>query len=278
MKKIIVPTDFTKASLEGLFYAINIASKIKASVEIIHVYSGTITPGQPIIVQTANTYHDAAIKRMNKFINEALEIDELAAMNVSINGKAITGFPEIELIEESAKPASALIIMSTTGAHGISGKLFGTVSTLIAKKAKCPVLLIPRGASYKKPTRLMLASSLLHLTNTFLDSVIQYTGIFSAQLHCVHVEETSEDMNEIISSMKTLAAYCDSHSHVDCTLKTIPFSNSVHESLQSYVEQNEIGMTIMLAPKRSFFDALFHKSQTKAMAFSSTVPLLIFHK
>ena len=277
MKKIIVPTDFSRVSMEGLFFAINIAPMIEAKVELIHVYSGTISPGQPIIVQTANTYHDAALKQMNEFISEALENDSIASKNVEISGKAVVGFPEIELIQESIDPETELIIMSTTGSHGISGKIFGTVSTLLARKAKCPVLLIPKEVTYSPVDNIMFASAFLKLNKTLVGNIKKYAKIFNAKIHCVHVQEPEEDLTKVKSSMKKLESYCKENNSLEFTIQTLSSSSGVNQTLQNYIEQNEIDLTVMVAPKRSFFDAVFHRSATKEMAFSSNVPLLVFH-
>lgn len=277
MKKIIVPTDFSKVSMEGLFFAIHIASKIGASVEVVHVYSGTISPGQPIIVQTTDTYHEAALQQMNKFISEVLEDKEVASKGVAINGKAVVGFPEIELVEESANPDTALIIMSTTGSHGISGKIFGTVSTLLARKAKCPVLLVPKNISYLKINDMMFASAFLNLNEALLDNIKKYAKIFDAKVHCVHIQEIGESKKKLDTFVQKLEHYCSKDHSFDFSVNILELAESISETLNQYVQEHNIGMTVMVAPKRSFFDAVFHRSKTKEMAFSSTVPLLVFH-
>ncbi len=277
MKKIIVPTDFSSTSMEGLFFAMHIAAKMKAEVEVIHVYSGTISPGQPIVVNATSAYHDTVLKQMNEFISEALDIEQIATLNVALKGKAVVGFPEIELIEESSNPDTELIIMSTTGSHGISGKIFGTVSTLLARKARCPVLLIPKEVAYQKINDIMFASVFFNLNETLLDNIKKYAQIFDAKIHCVHVQEKGEDARKMDKAVIKLKSYCGQNNSQKFSIKILESSRGINETLQEYVEDHKIGMTVMVAPKRSFIDAVFHRSTTKAMAFSSTVPLLVFH-
>ena len=277
MRKIIVPTDFSNASMEGLLFACHIAATTTAQVELIHVYSGTIAPGQPIIVQTNDAYYEAALKQLNQFISEAQEKEEIASLGVEITGRAVVGFPEIELIDESSKPETALMVMSTTGSHGISGKIFGTVSTLLARKAKCPVLLIPKDTTYAKINDMMFASAFLRLDKKLVDSIKKYARVFDAKVHCVHVLEQGENLEKIQPHIDKLEEYCKENDPITFTIEILTSDKSVSDTLQAYVEENKIGMTIMVAPKRSFFEALFHRSATKEMAFSSTVPLLVFH-
>ena len=50
---------------------------------------------------------------------------------------------------------------------------------------------------------------------------------------------------------------------------------SITDKLNEFVDVFEADMVIMHSPRRSFFNRLFHKSQTAAMARMSKVPLLV---
>jgi hypothetical protein len=67
MKKIITSTDFSNTSMESFRFAMKLASLLDASVELVHVYSGTFSPDQPIIMQTAPTQHEAVVRHLQKF-------------------------------------------------------------------------------------------------------------------------------------------------------------------------------------------------------------------
>jgi len=84
-------------------------------------------------------------------------------------------------------------------------------------------------------------------------------------------------MKKITPKINELETYCKENNTITFTIEILTSDKPVSDTLQEYVKENNIGMTIMVAPKRSFFEALFHRSATREMAFSSTVPLLVFH-
>jgi hypothetical protein len=49
------------------------------------------------------------------------------------------------------------------------------------------------------------------------------------------------------------------------------------EALQQFIHDKDMQMVILLPKKYSWFESLFHKSQTKVMAYHSHVPLLALH-
>ena len=72
MKKIITSTDFSNTSMEGFRFAVKLASVLGTSVELVHVYSGTFSPDQPIIMQTAPSQHEAVVRHLNNFQKKGL--------------------------------------------------------------------------------------------------------------------------------------------------------------------------------------------------------------
>ena len=48
--------------------------------------------------------------------------------------------------------------------------------------------------------------------------------------------------------------------------------------INQFVADNKIDMIVFIPKKHSFFNSIFHESNTKRMAFHSTIPLLALHE
>ncbi len=279
MKKIITSTDFSNTSMEGFRFAVKLASVLGTSVELVHVYSGTFSPDQPIIMQTAPSQHEAVVRHLNNFQKKGLDSFESANGHMpEVESKAVLGFPEVELVKYSSEEDCYMIVMSTSGSHGISGKLFGTISTHVARKASCPVLLVPRETEFKSFRHILYASNFEAIDEKNINRLTKFAEKFKANIHFVHVSTGKNDtvdfkevkeriMNQIFSDGDP--AYSFEMTEVS--------SDSIVDGLNKYSEEKNIDLVVMVSPHRHFLESLFHRSTTTAFAFNSSLPVLVLH-
>jgi nucleotide-binding universal stress UspA family protein len=132
INKILVPTDYSKASLNALEFAITVAASNNARLQILHV-NDTI-PGMQATTSTEE------IKR---------EIREAMAGNIQrqygikteiIFTEGIVGHAIVKTVFENKID---LVIMGSHGAAGYRDFFIGSNSYYTIKRAACPVLLIP---------------------------------------------------------------------------------------------------------------------------------------
>jgi nucleotide-binding universal stress UspA family protein len=279
MKKIIASTDFSKTSMEGFQFALEIASILGASVELVHVYSGTFSPDQPIIMQTAPTQHEAILKHLNNFERKGKEaLQPILEKMPEVTTKAVLGFPEVELVKFSNEEDTYMIVMSTSGSHGISGKLFGTISTHVARKANCPVLLIPRETEFKSFRHILYASNFEGVDEKNIKRLTRFAELFKANIHFVNVKtgkDSTMNFKEVEERiMQTIFKEGDPSFSFEMTEVS---SESIVDGLTEYAGDKKIDLVVMVSPHRHFFESLFHKSTTTAFAFNSTLPVLVLH-
>ena len=53
--------------------------------------------------------------------------------------------------------------------------------------------------------------------------------------------------------------------------------NDFYQSLQEYIETNQIDLLVMVTHKRNFLQSIFNASMTRQMAYHTTVPLMALH-
>ena len=195
-----------------------------------------------------------------------------------VESKAVLGFPEVELVKYSSEEDCYMIVMSTSGSHGISGKLFGTISTHVARKASCPVLLVPRETEFKSFRHILYASNFEAIDEKNINRLTKFAEKFKANIHFVHVSTGKNDtvdfkevkeriMNQIFSDGDP--AYSFEMTEVS--------SDSIVDGLNKYSEEKNIDLVVMVSPHRHFLESLFHRSTTTAFAFNSSLPVLVLH-
>ena len=279
MKKIIVPIDYSLASKNALNYALEIASVWNLSIEVVHVYAGLFNINERFIIRAGMGRESSLLADMDYFINvdKPEEGTLMVLPDIKIERKLLHGMPDIELTKLSKEEDCAMMIMGTTGAHGMAGKLFGSISTEVARHAGCPVVLVPKDATFRPIKQILFASNYESATPESIKNCMAWAKNFKSSIHFVHIAEgdDSRDFEEIkMTIFDTLFEKNDPF--VAFEINNI-HAYSVGEGLQEYIEEQHIDLLVMVAPKKNFLQDLFHKSRTTEMAFSTKIPMVVYH-
>lgn len=139
IKKILVPIDFSEASLISLRYSLNYAELFNAKLALIYVLEPVVYPPDFSLGQISLPSVDL---EMDKRAKEELEKIAKAEIPANIEYSLIikTGKPFVEIIETAKSEDIDLIIISTHGHTGVEHILFGSTAEKVVRKAPCPVL------------------------------------------------------------------------------------------------------------------------------------------
>jgi nucleotide-binding universal stress UspA family protein len=140
LKRILVPTDFSKHSENALHYGAAFAEKFGAELYLLHVVQDlavfipdavTVTPpiGPPIEELTASVR--GALERL---------IQENNLQRFPVHPEVREGTPFYEIIQFANEKEIDLIVMGTHGHTGLAHVLMGSVTEKVVRKASCPVL------------------------------------------------------------------------------------------------------------------------------------------
>jgi len=140
LKRILVPTDFSKHSQNALKYGAAFAEKFAAELYLLHVVQDlavfipdavTVTP--PIT---------PPIEEMTAAVRGALEklVRENQLERFAVHPEVREGTPFYEIIQFAKEMDIDLIVMGTHGHTGLAHVLMGSVTEKVVRKASCPVL------------------------------------------------------------------------------------------------------------------------------------------
>ncbi len=141
IKKILVTTDLSAASLSALEYAAWIEKKEKASVTLLYCVDNLPTVAYHTVDLTFDKFREEILsterERMKVFSDPVKKIFSKPIEVIVIEGNAA------QTIAEYAKSnAVDIIVMSTHGRTGLQHVVLGSVSERVVRTAHCPVLTV----------------------------------------------------------------------------------------------------------------------------------------
>lgn len=148
LKRILIPTDFSKLSLEALEYTLRIFELDDIQIHLLHVIdkSKSKKSNKKKKVPTkklTESKETEAMKKLDGIIEKYFEKDK------NIEKSIWRGDPYREIVKYAQAKNIDLIIISTHGRTGISHILMGSVAEKVVRYSPIPVLTV-------KPERLQL--------------------------------------------------------------------------------------------------------------------------
>jgi nucleotide-binding universal stress UspA family protein len=142
LRRILVPTDFSKHSHNALSYAAAFAEKFGAELYLLHVVQD-LALFIPEAVSVAPPV-TPPIEQMTAAVKEALQrvVREEDLGRFKVHCDVREGTPFYEIIQYAKENDLDLIIMGTHGHTGLAHVLLGSVTEKVVRKAPCPVLTV----------------------------------------------------------------------------------------------------------------------------------------
>jgi nucleotide-binding universal stress UspA family protein len=137
INKILVPTDFSKASDAALEAALVLAKKFEASIVLMHTYQAPIYayPSAPLVpmAELSIQVEQAALK--------ALEVAAVAHnAGVPILTGLYMGAPPEQILRAAKEHEVGLIVMGSRGLRGLPRALLGSTAERVVRYSPVPVM------------------------------------------------------------------------------------------------------------------------------------------
>lgn len=272
MKKILFPTDFSKASLNAFSYALRFAAKIDAEIITLHVYE--LPPAVPIENYDflLDTYE---VSELNEFENYKSEVPKLRKIaqklhlgQVPLSHVLQQGDPVIEILNVIKQDKPDFVIMGTRGASGFKEIFLGTIAERVINQSTVPVLAIPANAKFKGIKKILFVAELHKLEMDMLAKVCQLANTFNASTEVLQVKPHEEE-----NDAKVLARWKDYFKNQK-THFTIIHSNATEDIIADFIEMYHIDISVLITHHKDLWQRLFLYSLSRNLAYHTTIPLL----
>ncbi|WP_167610659.1 universal stress protein [Maribellus sediminis] len=287
-KQILVPIDFSEASLKAAKTAVDIAAHVKSEVLFMHSFINPIIHSIPYsdiyafdssalfkiehAEENANKDFKKFIKKLNK------EVGEEVWNSIQTDYIIKSGYAEEDILAYARKNHPRLIVVGSGGDNYPQG-IVGSVTADIMYNANVPVLVIPKDTPDKKVTEI---NNVMYATNfdekdfVAIDKLLNLLEPFDIKLTCAHVGEPRRNSWDLarLEGMKELLQKKYEKKNFTCMLLE---GNEVLETIESYIKNAGIDMLSLTTHKRNMIARLFNPSFARKMVFHSNTPLLVFH-
>jgi nucleotide-binding universal stress UspA family protein len=191
MKRILVPTDFSKCADKAIDFAVQSAKIVPIEIVLLHSFE-----------VKDNMYFDymGVNREFNvSMLNDAKE--KLAALKKNIeetDGVVVDTFISTnslyDAITRSVKEKKMdMVVMGTLGASGIKEKLWGSRTAAIIGRSDIPVMVIPIEYEWKKPQNILLATNRFEKEPAILDYLFELAGLYMSRVQVAVFTGESDD-------------------------------------------------------------------------------------
>ena len=274
MKKILLPTDFSKNAWNAIGYAMGFLKDEECMFYLLNTYTPVIYRVDYLIGGPAvSAVPDIGIDVSLAGLERSVERIKKEHPNPKHRFKIISEFNTLtdEVLKVCGEEGIDLIIMGTKGATGAKEIFLGSNAIHVIRKTRVPILVIPEGFVYKPLEAVLFPTDYLVQYNpenmALLFEIMEKSD---ALLHIVHAEaeklaiaqmENKEQLKKMVNHMPSLFE--------DITDGYMP--NIVH----AYVEKHNIDLVVMMNKRHSFLRRLLFRQNIDQVGYHCAVPFLV---
>ena len=146
-KKILLPTDGSKYANKAAKHAVWIARLNGAELIVLNVIETSSLVGLPaedLIVRIKEMLKEEgrkSLEEISKLVGES-KIEDECHKEIKLNMVTGEGSPADIIIKKIKEENIDLVVMGTSGKHGLDRFLLGSVTENVVRSAPCPVLVV----------------------------------------------------------------------------------------------------------------------------------------
>ena len=139
-KRILFPTDFSRAAEEAGQWAESLAQESDAELTVLHVLESPFTEAEGVPRSTLAAYRREyetwSATRLHASVPDAVRA------RCAVRELIAAGSPHREIVRVAVEHGSDLVVMGVAGHRGIGDRVFGSTTQHVVRVAPCPVLTV----------------------------------------------------------------------------------------------------------------------------------------
>jgi len=278
MQHILIPTDFSRNAWNATVYALHFFKKEKVTFHFLHI---------DIFLQVnknENLYH-AGLTIKNE-ISEAIKAD----MDEWIS-KVFTSYPNanhnfrqyiqqgpfVESIRDYiAEKDIQFMVMGTKGASGLQQMTVGSKTGAVITRVKCPILVIPEDATFKKPINIGFPTDFNMLyKQKIINTLLDISKVYQSSIKVLRVAQTQKPLDNFQNNNRDILK--QQFSEVPHSFHVIEDPH-LENALQAFVNTMNIDIIAMIGKNLNFFQRLLFRPQVAQISYHMKIPFLVLHE
>ncbi|MFS4417180.1 universal stress protein [Maribacter sp. 2307ULW6-5] len=276
-KRILLPTDFSKNSLNAIHYAMELYATRKCTFYLLHVYqvSGFSIDGAAYRPQPGERAYELEQQKTDEAFAKLLAMIKLRPENPNHTFETLgSNLPLYEAAQEAiAKEDMDMVIMGTKGMTGARTVIFGTnTMNMMEDLDCCPVLAIPENlgfgpleevvfpTDFKTPFKRRKLKYMLHIA--------EMHGLTIRVLHVGKLDRLNAAQQ---TNKALLGRILQNYAHDYCEVQ----HKVAQKGIQEFMKGRKKAIIAFMHQKPSFFKRLFSKPLVQELGYHSEVPVLV---
>ncbi|WP_350285332.1 universal stress protein [uncultured Croceitalea sp.] len=275
MKKILLPTDFSKNAYNAIEYCLRLYENATCCFYLTHAFTPAIyrvdyMMGSPGQIGLPDDYKYIAENRLEKlrkqlksqFNNPRHTFIVHAAFNSLVDEVSIM------IRQENID----LVVMGTQGATGAKEIFLGSNTVHVIKKSEVPVLMIPDECTFSAPKDILFPTDFeidYNLVN--LNYVFELIKLYKTTLHIMHVTVPKGLRAAQEKNKRVLKDMVKTVEHVFYDLP----DQELIDAINSFEREHKTQLLTMVRNKHTFLERLFIEPIIKKIGFHTMVPFLV---
>jgi len=275
MRKILIPTDFSKNAMNAIRYALEAFKYDRSEFIIMHAYADEVYERNTQMTRVA-------FENLKKSIHNK---SQLALDNIQKIIKKISPNPRHQykdvltfgsLIDEANaivdKENIDVLVMGTRGETNDREITFGSNTIQVIRYVKCPVLAVPSEYQSHPPKRILFPTDyFLPYKRRELKLVSTLAKRFVAKINFLHLQNF-----ENISFRQE-----DNKTFLECIMEDnfkafhIVKGNDLTTAINSFIKNKNINLLVMVNSRHSFLENILFQSTIDKIGLHIKIPFLI---
>lgn len=265
MAHILLPTDFSDASMHAAEYAVNLFGRTGNRYSLFHAYT-EVNVIDPLLAMATADYIEHANTRL-------LEFSDRFTRTTTAEGVAheLVFGPLVPLLNDKVKREGVDIVVM--GREGSAGSFFGSNTMDVIRRSAVPVLVVPAARPIAQPRIVVLADDYEDVGARDLSMLRTIALRSNAQVLVAHYDqEVPEGAPHWSNGIYELALKDVPHTFITA------HGHGPVDSLERLAEHKHADMIAVLHRHLGAFTRLFHPSSTKEFTMNAHFPLLVLEQ
>ncbi|MCU0349989.1 MAG: universal stress protein [Flavobacterium sp.] len=206
MKKILVPTDFSKNAEYALKVAAQIAKKSNGEIIVLHMLELPMAGNDALSVSheipELMFFKNAAVAKLDNILEaeylEGIEVSKLIQFEMAFDG----------IIKTGEKNNVDLIVMGSHGASGFQEMFIGSNTEKVVRNSNVPVLVIKHEDENFSAEKFVFASDFSDEIKKPFEKVVAFATKFGSHLHLVNIN-TPNNFKSTKVAQKTMDKFLE---------------------------------------------------------------------
>jgi nucleotide-binding universal stress UspA family protein len=185
MKRILVPTDFSKHAEYALKVAAQIAKKNDGEIILVHMLelpsSGNDAMSSSHDIPELMFFKNAALARLDQIMDaeylKGIKVSRIFQFEMAFEG----------IIKNGESHNADLIVMGSHGANGVQEMFIGSNTEKVVRSSSVPVLVIKREEENFNANKFVFASDFSEEIKKPFEKVVDFVNKFNSHLHLVNI-------------------------------------------------------------------------------------------